>query len=186
MLSHWEVLTYSATPLYSALYSSTQLSTGLTPTSCYCSKSILHNKFTQIRQVLQSLAKLKKDESLSCPANQDMTGAPSVWGPHFVHVTTSKSLAQANFHFNKLLRFLFFSHLSKLELDLRHLSSITISGSALSISFIIQYIYHIYIILYYINPFPPQMPKKLSTTPRCFSEFSALFRIWGNGLFIHL
>ena len=46
VLSHWEVLTYSATPLYSALYSSTQLSTGLTPTSCYCSKSILPNRFT--------------------------------------------------------------------------------------------------------------------------------------------
>ena len=161
MLSHWEVLTYSATPLYSALYSSTQLSTGWTPTSCYCSKNILHSKFTQIRQVLQSLAKLKKDENLSCPANQDMTGAPSMWGPHFVRVTTSKSLAQANFHFNKLLRFLFFSHLSKLELDLRHLSSITISGSALSIFLIIQYIYYIYIYYFILyQSFPIANAKK--------------------------
>ena len=169
MLSHWEVLTYSATPLYSALYSSTQLSTGWTPTSCYCSKNILHSKFTQIRQVLQSLAKLKKDENLSCPANQDMTGAPSMWGPHFVRVTTSKSLAQANFHFNKLLRFLFFSHLSKLELDLRHLSSITNSGSALSIFSI--HILYIYIILYYINPFPPQMQKNFLKRPDAFQNF---------------
>ena len=170
------------------MYSSTQLSTGLTPTSCYCSKSILHNKFTQIRQVLQSLAKLKKDESLSCPANQDMTGAPSMWGPHFVHVTTSKSLAQANFHFNKLLRFLFFSHLSKLELDLRHLSSITISGSALSIFLIIQYIHYIYIISNYINPFPPQMPKKtfynVQMLSRTFCTVQDFFRQWIVDTFI--